>query len=59
MGCEDNKTFLVFNKKDEISPVDRAILLSRYPTSFLTSATKREGLDVLKKEIVQLAVSTD
>ncbi len=55
LGCQKHPVFLVVNKQDLMSPVERATFKSRFPHAFVVSAVSGEGLDELKSEILQIA----
>lgn len=55
LDCKTHPTFLVFNKKDLIPPVNCAAFLSRFPQGFLISAANGDGLQELRVEVLRLA----
>jgi len=51
IGCRTSRSFLVLNKSDLLTPVQKASLLSLFPHGFLISALRREGLETLQAEL--------
>jgi GTP-binding protein HflX len=55
LDCADKPTLLVFNKVDRFrDPIEREILLKRFPQSIVISARTGDGLDRLTARVAEL-----
>ena len=54
LDCADKPSLLVFNKVDRFrDPIEREILLKRFPDSISISARTGEGIDVLTARVAE------
>lgn len=58
LQCPDKPILLLFNKTDQLDPINRTIIAKQFPEALFISAVKKQGLDELEGQVTELMESS-